>query len=199
MSAFACRRPRSAAMARSAAGRSSLIAGHPSCSQSLKRAFRPLKRHARLRVKRRIFSEDAGSLQQGTCIARLRQMYVHSRRGLELKERGHRGVRPRHHETGSPSGRPEDGSSSGSVRVYFVVRAVWLALRCTSDTHPGDDRLRRGRLVWVVASRGPGRPRKSPGKTNTCGLSRVRPRRLAKTRTMRSRPPQPAARITGIR
>jgi hypothetical protein len=30
---------------------------------------------------------------------------------------------------------------------------------------PGDDRLRRGRLAGVVASRGPGRPRKTPGKT----------------------------------
>src|SRR5579884_1603355 len=29
---------------------------------------------------------------------------------------------------------------------------------------PGDDRLRRGRFVGVVASRGPGRPRKTPGK-----------------------------------
>jgi hypothetical protein len=29
----------------------------------------------------------------------------------------------------------------------------------------GDDRLRRGRFVWMVASRGPGRPRKTPGKT----------------------------------
>src|ERR1700691_554469 len=29
----------------------------------------------------------------------------------------------------------------------------------------GDDRLRRGWLVWMVASRGPGRPRKTPGKT----------------------------------
>jgi hypothetical protein len=30
---------------------------------------------------------------------------------------------------------------------------------------PGDDRLRRGRFAGVAASRGPGRPRKSPGKT----------------------------------
>ena len=29
---------------------------------------------------------------------------------------------------------------------------------------PGDDWLRRGRIVGVVASRGPGRPRKTPGK-----------------------------------
>ena len=43
---------------------------------------------------------------------------------------------------------------------------------------PGDDRLRRGRLVGVVASRGPGRPRKTPGKTISADYSRVRPRRL---------------------
>ena len=30
--------------------------------------------------------------------------------------------------------------------------------------HPGDDRLRRGRFAGMVASRGSGRPRKTPGK-----------------------------------
>ena len=39
---------------------------------------------------------------------------------LSRKERGHRGVRPRHPETGGPSGQSEEGSSSGSVRVDFV-------------------------------------------------------------------------------
>src|SRR5947209_1359620 len=34
----------------------------------------------------------------------------------------------------------------------------------TQSYIPGDDRLRRGRFVGVVASRGPGRPRKTPGK-----------------------------------
>ena len=46
---------------------------------------------------------------------------LHPDADLSRKERGHRGVRPRHPETGNPSGRPEEGSSSGSVRVYFVV------------------------------------------------------------------------------
>src|SRR5919204_5982514 len=38
-------------------------------------------------------------------------------------------------------------------------RLEWMA-----HITPGDDRLRRGRSVGVVASRGPGRPRKTPGK-----------------------------------
>ena len=42
-----------------------------------------------------------------------------------------------------------------------LTRRILVVKRKT----PGDDRLRRGRFVGVVASRGPGRPRKTPGKT----------------------------------
>jgi len=45
---------------------------------------------------------------------------LHPDADLSRKERGHRGVRPRHPETGGPPGQPEDGSSSDSVRVAFV-------------------------------------------------------------------------------
>ena len=90
------------------------------------------------------------------------------------KERGQRGVRPRHprRKAFGPDG---VGSSSGLEPRHFLwpLRAFPLAVQTGSglpatlleqDT-PGDDRLRRGRLVGVVASRGPGRPRKTPGKT----------------------------------
>src|SRR5919108_3162042 len=43
-------------------------------------------------------------------------------------------------------------------------RAPGSRLEWVADITPGDDRLRRGRSVGVVASRGPGRPRKTPGK-----------------------------------
>jgi hypothetical protein len=39
---------------------------------------------------------------------------------LSCKERGHRGVRPRHPETDGPPGQAEEGSSGNSVRVAFV-------------------------------------------------------------------------------
>jgi hypothetical protein len=48
--------------------------------------------------------------------------YVLRDADLSRKERGHRGVRPRHPDTDGPPGQAEEGSSSGSVRVAFVNR-----------------------------------------------------------------------------
>jgi len=146
---------------------------------------------------------------------------------LSRKERGHRGVRPRHPETDGPPGQSEEGSSSGSVRVAFVnapagcasARARgWRFPRATGRRWPAGGSpmaaavcaLRsgatpRGRQASTWSVRGGGRESRFRAaslitrKNHTCGLSRVRPRRLANTRTMGSRPSQPAAGITGIR
>ena len=98
--------------------------------------------------------------------------YIWARRGHRVaKERGHRGARPRHPDTEGPR-RPtgERVLKRNSVRVVFVPsgRLAGAEPSGPSDrmrSAPGDDRLRRGWLVGVVASRGPGRPRKTPGKT----------------------------------
>ena len=104
-------------------------------------------------------------------------------------------------ETGSPPGTPVEGSSSGfGPRRFRLWGTILAALRSVlQHEHP------RGRQASTWSVRGDGRESRFRAaslitrKTNTCGLSRVRPRRLATTRTMRSRPPQPAAGITGIR
>jgi len=57
---------------------------------------------------------------------------------------------------------------SALLRPLRVVASVGEEAAAKLRVHPhtyGDDRLRRGRLVGLVASRGPGRPRKTPGKT----------------------------------
>src|SRR4029077_5905778 len=84
------------------------------------------------------------------------------------KERGHRGVRPRHLNRRA-FGSVGEGSSSGPGPRRFLFSApVCKGGLCGATLGKqyilGDDRLRRGRLVRVVASRGPGRPRKTPGK-----------------------------------
>ena len=116
---------------------------------------------------------------------------------LSRKERGHRGVRPRH-----PVRQPP-GAAGGRFLKRLGPRrfALWSrsARYDLCSTSP------RGRQASTWSARGGGRESRFRAaslitrKNNTCGLSRVRPRRLAKTRAMRSRPPQPAAGITGIR
>jgi hypothetical protein len=64
------------------------------------------------------------------------------------------------HGSHARGGRASD-LRGGAVCTALLAAEPILVL----DITPGDDRLRRGRFVGVVASRGPGRPRKTPGKT----------------------------------
>ena len=64
-----------------------------------------------------------------------------------------------------PQGAPAEWVLERLGAVSFLVVRGFCGLEWFPDITPGDDRLRRGRSVGVVASRGPGRPRKTPGKT----------------------------------
>ncbi len=126
-----------------------------------------------------LFSEDAGSSTAPPLHRRGRLSRLDPDAEPSRKERGQRGVRPRHRNQQKAFG-PEPGKvpQAAWIRVAFVNARVGgpaerpALARTKLDTLEwvlqhihGDDRLRRGRFVWMVASRGPGRPRKTPGKT----------------------------------
>src|SRR5580700_11366333 len=93
--------------------------------------------------------------------------YVECRRGTEPQR-----ARPLRCEAAPPARKGPRAGPTGFLkvawdRVYFCLQPVGKhAPRDTLERQYtlGADRLRRGRLVAVVASRGPGRPRKTPGK-----------------------------------
>jgi len=114
------------------------------------------------------------------------------------KERGHRGVRPRHPNR-KASGLDGAGSSSGPEPRRFLFSCSLSFLGLFSPVHAhgytGSAVHPRGRQAstWSAREDG-GESRSRAASLNTrenhkCGLSRVRPRCLANTRRVRSRAP----------
>ena len=67
-------------------------------------------------------AEDAGSALGGSCIARAARRMFRPGRGTSRKERGHRGVRPRHPEAGAPFGSDLAGGFLDTARLRVRFR-----------------------------------------------------------------------------
>ena len=93
-------------------------------------------------MRRAVFRGECGIGCRGSCIAAGRPHMFTAGRGTSRKERGHRGVRPRHPETGSAlRERPtEEGSSNGSLprlTSFSASRALCDAGRSSGRGRPG--------------------------------------------------------------